>query len=380
MSVLLEVKDLRVFYRRVEGLHRASLQVRAGRHRHGDRAQRRGQDHAARRADGPARLPGRGALPGRLARRRAGRGARAARPVPGARAARALRRDAGGGQPGARRLPALPQPAPARAGPRGGVRALSAPEGAARPARRHALRRRAPDAGARPRPDGAPEAPDARRAEPRPRAAGGARGVPRHRASCAPRACRSCWWSRTRAPRCRSPTTATCWRPAKWCSKARRASSPPIRGSSRPISASPRRPRRHDPRNRGAHAGRRGCGPAGCRGARLRRSAPHLPRVLRRRKRLCCRSEWRARRHGARQLDRGLRRHVRRARLRRAARAAQSAVYEARNRRDRCGRFSVACRRRPISPQNPPGTGVAPSPKAWRCCNTPAAPPASRKA
>ena len=30
MSVLLEVKDLRVFYRRVEGLHRASLQVKEG--------------------------------------------------------------------------------------------------------------------------------------------------------------------------------------------------------------------------------------------------------------------------------------------------------------------------------------------------------------
>jgi hypothetical protein len=28
MSVLLEVKDLRVFYRRVEGLHRASLRAR----------------------------------------------------------------------------------------------------------------------------------------------------------------------------------------------------------------------------------------------------------------------------------------------------------------------------------------------------------------
>src|SRR5439155_841302 len=42
--------------------------------------------------------------------------------------------------------------------------------------------------------------------------------------SCAPPACRSCWSSRTRAPRCRSPTTGMCSRPARRCSRA----APPI--------------------------------------------------------------------------------------------------------------------------------------------------------
>ena len=34
-------------------------------------------------------------------------------------------------------------------------------------------------------------------------------------------ACRSCWSSRTHAPRCRSPTTPTCSKPVKSCSKVR---------------------------------------------------------------------------------------------------------------------------------------------------------------
>ena len=51
-------------------------------------------------------------------------------------------------------------------------------------------------------------------------------------------ACRSCWSSRTRAPRCRSPTTATCWRPASSRSKGRAPSSRRIRASRRPIWAS----------------------------------------------------------------------------------------------------------------------------------------------
>ena len=41
-------------------------------------------------------------------------------------------------------------------------------------------------------------------------------------ASCARTACRSCWWSRTRAPRSRARTTATCWRPARSRSAAPR--------------------------------------------------------------------------------------------------------------------------------------------------------------
>ena len=41
-------------------------------------------------------------------------------------------------------------------------------------------------------------------------------------------ASRSCWSSRTPAPRCRWPTTATCWKPARSRWKGRRTSWPPI--------------------------------------------------------------------------------------------------------------------------------------------------------
>src|SRR5438874_5509617 len=55
--------------------------------------------------------------------------------------------------------------------------------------------------------------------------------------SCAPPACRSCWSSRTRAPRCRSPTTGMCSRPARRCSRAAPPSCSPIRAWRRPILA-----------------------------------------------------------------------------------------------------------------------------------------------
>src|SRR5262249_22041523 len=55
--------------------------------------------------------------------------------------------------------------------PRSRLRAVSPPRRAARPARRHAVGRRAADAGDRPRPDGPPATPHARRALARPGAA-----------------------------------------------------------------------------------------------------------------------------------------------------------------------------------------------------------------
>ena len=55
---------------------------------------------------------------------------------------------------------------------------------------------------------------DARRAVARPRAADRARDLQHRRGAEGEPACRSCSSSRTRAPRCRSPTTATCSRPA----------------------------------------------------------------------------------------------------------------------------------------------------------------------
>ena len=67
----------------------------------------------------------------------------------------------------------------------------------------------------------------------------------------AQRACRSCSSSRTRAPRCRSPTTATCWRPATSPSTDRRAELERRSARSRPpTSASSRRRGRRTPLNR----------------------------------------------------------------------------------------------------------------------------------
>ena len=57
--------------------------------------------------------------------------------------------------------------------------------------------------------------------QPGPGAADRARDLPHHRRAARGAACRSCWSSRTRAPRCRSPTTATCWRRARSRSTAR---------------------------------------------------------------------------------------------------------------------------------------------------------------
>ena len=218
----------------------------AGHDRHRDRPQRRRQDDAARRDHGAAA----GARRRRAtwARRPAiavGRAARGARPDPRARAARAVRRDE------RRRQPASSARSSARAaGDRGWQATLAEVyqrfprlAGAPRPARRHAVRRRAADAGDGPRADGQADAADARRAIARTRAADRARDLPASSPTCARPACRSCWSSRTRAPRCRSPTTATCWRPASWRSKARAPNSPPIRASRRPTWAKARRRR-----------------------------------------------------------------------------------------------------------------------------------------
>ena len=50
-------------------------------------------------------------------------------------------------------------------------------------------------------------------------------------------ACRSCWSSRTRAPRWRPPITAMCWKPARSRIKVLPPSSPATRAWSPPISA-----------------------------------------------------------------------------------------------------------------------------------------------
>ena len=150
-----------------------SLALRAGPDRLGDRPERRRQDDAAGRGDGPAAV----------ARARCASRARTCTGSTSRRASSAAcawcRRSAscsassrvldnlqlGAYRASGSRGDALKQPAAV------GLRPLSAPGRAARAARRHALGRRAADARARPRADVGAAPADARRAEPRPGAA-----------------------------------------------------------------------------------------------------------------------------------------------------------------------------------------------------------------
>ena len=123
------------------------------------------------------------------------------------------------------------EPAPGRLRPRdraaveqrlrAHLRLLPAPEGAAPPAGRHAVGRRAADARGVARADAAAAPAAARRAFVRPGAADRARDL-RHHARDQPAASRSasCWSSRTRRWRSTWPTTPTCSRPGASCSRA----------------------------------------------------------------------------------------------------------------------------------------------------------------
>ena len=56
-------------------------------------------------------------------------------------------------------------------------------------------------------------------------------------------ACRYCWWSRTRALRCKSPTTGMYWKPARWRWRAPAVRSRPMRALPQPISVKATRPK-----------------------------------------------------------------------------------------------------------------------------------------
>src|SRR5205807_648781 len=104
--------------------------------------------------------------------------------LPGPGTTRVVHRDDGRGQFDARRLYPLARARGGRARPCRGLCPLPAPLRAAHAARRHALRRGAPDAGARARADDEAAPPAARRTEPRPRAPDRAGNLPhRHRAA-----------------------------------------------------------------------------------------------------------------------------------------------------------------------------------------------------
>ena len=110
-----------------------------------------------------------------------------------------------GGKPAGRRA----QHRPPRLESRPRLQAVSAPAGAPQPARQDAVRRRAADAGNRPRADDQPGLPDHGRAlrgagaDHHPGPVGGDRQAARSRA------CRSCWSSRTPIWRSSSSTTCT---------------------------------------------------------------------------------------------------------------------------------------------------------------------------
>ena len=176
--------------RRHPGAARHQPDVLPRRGRHADRRERRGQEHHAARdlAAGQPAQRRRSSTTGRdITRLRARRGrAPGHRAVPGG--------PARAGPPDVLRQPASWAPIPARDRAAIGAdieqqfAALPAPGRAPQPAGRHAQRRRAADAGDRPRPDEPPAAAAARRAEPRPGPADRARDLRRSSATCTPRA------------------------------------------------------------------------------------------------------------------------------------------------------------------------------------------------
>ena len=127
------------------------------------------------------------------------RGSRRARPQPGAGTSRAVQHHECRGQSATRRVP--DSEGHRRAIVRARLHAVSAAEGAAQAAGRHAVRRRAADAGDGPRADGRAAAVDAGRAEPRSGADHRRRHLSHHRRIARRPAFRCCWSSRTRRPR-----------------------------------------------------------------------------------------------------------------------------------------------------------------------------------
>ena len=104
-----------------------------------------------------------------------------------------------------------------RRGSRAGLRAVPARQGAAQPARRHALGRRAADGGDRARADGAAAADLHGRAVDGPVAGSLSSRCSTSSRRSTGRARRSSWSSRTPPWRCRSPIAPMCCRPGRWC-------------------------------------------------------------------------------------------------------------------------------------------------------------------
>ena len=204
MSTLLQVTDAHVAYGKVEAVRSVSLEV-------GDNeivtivgANGAGKTTLLNAIMGILPLKGRVSFAGAGHGAARDRGSRRGGPEPGAGTSRTLRHHECRGQSAARRVP--DREGRRRKILRAGLHAVSAAEGAAQATSRHAVGRRAADAGHGPRFDGRAEAVDAGRAESRVWRRSSSPIFSAPSASCAPAASRSCWSSRTPKPRCKSPT------------------------------------------------------------------------------------------------------------------------------------------------------------------------------
>ena len=222
MPALLEAKGLHAGYGETRGAARHRFRCPPGRRHRAARRQRRRQDHDAARASAAwcaAAARSVSAASASTARRPRTSSRRGVAHVPDGRgtfleltveenlrlgAYTRREREAG------------------RADIRPHVRLFPAPEGAAAPAGRHAVGRRAADAGDRARAGAAPAPAAAGRAVVRPGAADRARKFSPSCAASAPRRrSASCWSSRTPRSRSISPTMPICWKPAASSSPAR---------------------------------------------------------------------------------------------------------------------------------------------------------------
>ncbi len=200
---MLDVSDLVTAYGKIEALKGVSLRAERGQDHLPARAEWCRQDHAD---DDDRRHPAAAPRLDPARRRRAGRTVAGADRRAGGRAGAGepagLSADERAREPARGRLSA-PRQGGDRGRSRAHVRALSAPARAARAAGRHALRRRAADAGGRARADVAAARAADGRAVARARAAGRRRDLPHRRASSIATAPPSSWSSRTPTWRCR---------------------------------------------------------------------------------------------------------------------------------------------------------------------------------
>ena len=163
---LVLIEDLHTYYGKSHILRRRVATGRAGRGGRPARPQRRGQEHHAEVGHGPgAAAPGQGAARRQADHRHGAAQARAPRHRLRARGPPHLPLAHGDGEPAHRARPPWRHRGQAPGAARQGLHLFPGAGGAARPGRRHVVRRRAADAGDRPRHDAGAQDHPARRAD-----------------------------------------------------------------------------------------------------------------------------------------------------------------------------------------------------------------------